>query len=170
VEERVMVPPRQLPADFSKVSDSSQVSEERRPAKDLSPGVFATVMYIISFFLPAWQEARGYEAFVLSLMFLFCVPVWAANLVFWIGLAQWSQGRYWSASMAGLVALSLGLLGVWMFKDGLKIGYWLWVGSMGVLALGGLCKEQDSQPRNRPSQAITRDAGEASRIVARFRR
>ena len=59
--------------------------------------------------------------------------------------------------------LLLALSECWLFAEGLRVGYFLWVGSMALLVLAGWCGllQADSAP-------VTRGAGEASRIAARF--
>jgi hypothetical protein len=133
----------------------------------LSPavlGVAAAVLYALSFFLPAFQEAAGYQAFFVSLFFVVGIPMWAANPVFWSGLVLLSQREYASAGKAGVLALSLALSECWLFSEGLRVGYFAWVGSMALLALAGGC----GQPRDSfPIEAET--AGEAARIASRLR-
>jgi hypothetical protein len=132
-------------------------------------GWLAVGLYIISFFLPAYAGALGYQAFLCALVCMIGIPMWSANLVFWGGLAQLSQGRYRSAGGAGLAALLLALSEAWMFRDGLQVGYWMWVGSMGLLALAGLCPERETRPRRLHVRSAALPVGEAYRIASRFR-
>jgi hypothetical protein len=126
-------------------------------------GLAAALLYAVSFFLPAADGVAGYNAFVFSLVFLLFIPMWAANPVFWSGLAHLYLGQYRSARNAGLAALFLSLSQAWMVYRELRVGYFAWVGSMALLAVAGFCGGYGKQP---PCQS--RNAGEATRIAARF--
>jgi hypothetical protein len=99
-------------------------------------GFAAALLYAASFFLPAVDGAAGYQAFVLSLVFIIGIPMWLANPVFWSGLTLLSQGKYASAGKTGLLALVLALSECWLFND-LRVGYYAWVGSIALLAAAG---------------------------------
>ena len=139
-----------------------EVALVHRPAVTLL-GLSAALLYAGSFFLPAYQEAAGFHAFVLSLVFLVGIPMWLANPFFWSGLTLLAQGKYRSARNAGLVALVLALSECWLFAEGLQVGYFVWVSSMASLAVAGWWGQL--QPY---SAQGTRGAGEASRIAARL--
>src|SRR5262249_41227117 len=126
-------------------------------------GLFAALLYAASFFLPACEEVAGWQAFVLSLVFFVGLPMWLANPVFWSGLVLLSRGEYGPAGKRGLVAFVLALSECSLFAEGLQVGYFLWVGSMAVLAAAGWW----GHVRSRPVEG-TRGAGEASRIAARL--
>jgi hypothetical protein len=108
-------------------------------------GISAALLYAGSFFLPAYQAGVGYQAFVVSLVFLVGIPIWLANPFFWSGLTLLAEVKYASARNAGLVALLLALSEAWP----------CWPGA------GWFGEEQTSLSE-------TRGAGEASRIAARF--
>jgi hypothetical protein len=131
-------------------------------ATGIALGLAAAVLYVVSFFLPAVPMVLGYEAFVYSLAIGICVPMWAANPVFWVGLCRLCVGQYKSAATAAVVAVVLALSGWWLFKD-LSVGYFAWVGSMVLLAVAGFWMGYDEQG---PGQS--RVDGEAARIAARF--
>jgi hypothetical protein len=142
----------------------------RRSAASALLGWLAFLLYALSFFLPATDRIMGWQAFLYALLFFFCLPMWSANPVFWVGLVRLSQGRYRSAGMAGVLAVVLALLECWMFHRELAVGYLVWVSSMGTLALAGLfgCGREE-QPAG--GLARTRGTqGEAAWIVSRFRR
>jgi hypothetical protein len=126
-------------------------------------GLAAALLYAVSFFLPAADGVAGYNAFVFSLVFLFFVPMWAANPAFWSGLAHLYQGQYRSARNAGLAALLLSLSQSWMVYRELRVGYLAWVGSMALLAVAGWCGQLGRMSAQGP-----KSAGEATRIAARF--
>jgi hypothetical protein len=128
-------------------------------------GLAAVFLYAVSFFLPACDNAAGYQAFVLSVVCVVGIPMWFANPFFWAGVALLSQGKYASAGKAGLVALVLALSECWLFAQGLQVGYYAWVGSMALLAAAGWCGAAEG--RDGPVHG-TRGAGEATRIAARF--
>jgi hypothetical protein len=150
--------------------------DEVRAERPLAPGVvllgyLAAVMFAVSFFLPALHNVAGYEAFVYALLWVICIPMWAANPVFWCGLAYLSAGRYRSAGKAGLAALLLALSESWMFWGELEIGYWIWAGSMAVLAVAGLyAGGTERRPQCWPALPGWRTLCEAGRIASRFRR
>ena len=130
-------------------------------------GVLAAGLYAWSFFLEAAKGIAGYQAFLLALYLPPYWPMWAANPVFWFGLSRLSQGRYHAAGAAGLVALLLALSESWLCGN-LEAGYFVWAGSMAVLALAGLCREPAEPPtgwRHRPAWL---PGGEASRIASPF--
>jgi hypothetical protein len=126
-------------------------------------GLAAVLVYAVSFFLPACDNAAGYQAFVLSLVCVIGIPMWFANPFFWAGIALLSQGKYASAGKAGLVALVLALSECWLFAKGLRVGYFAWVSSIALLAVAGFCGGFDKPPPCR-----LRNVGEATRITARF--
>lgn len=125
-------------------------------------GVAAVLVYAVSFFLPVFLEAAGYHAFLLSLVSVVALPMWLANPFFWSGLAGLCRGEYRSARKAGLAGLVLALSECWLFFEGLRVGYFAWVGSMALLAVAGWC----GQPRQ--SSIGAGNAGEATRIASRL--
>jgi hypothetical protein len=139
----------------------------RRSAAGDVIGLLAVILYALSFFLPATRWVVGYQVFVCSLVFVICIPMWAANLVFWAGLAELCLGRYRSAGLAGLVAVVLALSECWMFTAELRVGYFVWVGSMALLAFVGLCGTEENRPRW-PARVGSNIAGAATRIASRF--
>jgi hypothetical protein len=124
-------------------------------------------MYAVSFFLDAADRMAGYQAFLLALYIPVYWPMWLANPVFWFGLSRLCQGRYHSAGTAGLVALVLALSESWLCGR-LDVGYFLWAGSMAVLALAGLCRELEEQLDLGRQWGAALTAGEASRIASQF--
>jgi hypothetical protein len=142
----------------------------RHPPAVAILGALAVAMYGVSFFLPAAGTFLGFQAFVCALLFIIGVPMWLANPVFWLGLVMLSRREYRSASHAGMIALVLALSECWMFSGELKAGYYVWAGSMAVLALVGLFGEWTDGPRGWYSRSQLFPVGEASRIVSRFRR
>jgi hypothetical protein len=102
-------------------------------------GVLAAVLYVVSFFLPACEGMAGYQAFVISVVFLIGIPMWLANPGFWLGLLLLYQGKHAAAAKAGLLATALALSECWMFWPALRVGCFAWVGSMGLLAVAGWC-------------------------------
>src|SRR5262245_22378209 len=95
------------------------VVARRSAAGDLL-GLSAVIVYTVSFFLPAAGGVLGYQAFICALVSVICIPMWAANLALWLGLAELSLGRYGKAGIAGLVALVLALSESWMFMEELR--------------------------------------------------
>jgi hypothetical protein len=147
------------------------VAERQHPAAIVLLGSLAVVMFAVSFFLPALHGVAGYQAFICALLWLFGIPMWAANPVFCFGLAYLSAGRYRSAARAGLAAVLLALSESWMFWGELDVGYWIWAGSMAVLAVAGLCASgMESRMPSWPGLSGRRMVGEAARIASRFRR
>jgi hypothetical protein len=67
-----------------------------------------------------------------------------------------------------VVAVLLALSESWLFGLELRVGYFAWVGSMGLVALAGLCAEERRR-RPAPWPASRPAVEEASRIAARFR-
>ncbi len=130
-------------------------------------GLLASALYAVSFFLPAVPGILGFQAFVYSLVCVICVPMWAANLALWLGLAELSRGRYGTAGTAGLVAVVLAVSESWLFLGELRVGYFVWVGSMILLAFVGLCGAEQTRPRW-PVQVGSNIEGEATRIASRF--
>jgi hypothetical protein len=133
-------------------------------------GWLAAGLYVISFFLPAGEGLLGWEAFFWALLTGIYLPMWTANLVFWLGLGLLASGQRGSAGTAGLVALLLALSESWMVGGGLRVGYWMWAGSMGLLALAGLSPQPESRPRGSPTRSAALPVDEAYRIASRFRR
>ena len=152
-------------------SPATAIALGRRPGAAVVLGGLAIQLYLVSFFLPALDGTPGYEAFILAVLFVIGLPMWLANPVFWFGVVRLAQGRYHSAGQAGRVALLLALSECWMFYDKLAVGYFVWVGSMVLLAAVGRFGEVDEdRPRRWPYLPDWRVTGEAARIVARFRR
>ncbi len=149
-------------APFVKIEVRSGEAVVARNAATGVLGLAAAVLYAVSFFLPALPGVKGYAAFVYALVFGICVPMWAANPVFWVGLARLCVGQYKSAANAAVVAVVLALSECWLFKD-LGVGYFAWIGSMALLAVAGFCQGYDEWPPPR-----LRNGGEAARIAAKF--
>jgi len=161
----VMLPPEEAETDLPET-----VELRRRPDTAVALTWMIGALYAVSFFLPATRTMPGYAAFVCSLLFAIGIPMWGANPVFWYGLYHLAQGSYRAASRAGTIAVVLALSECWMFAGELSYGYFVWVSSMGMLALTGLFTEVDDQRRPRPTHAAWRSDGEATRIASRFRR
>jgi hypothetical protein len=125
-------------------------------------GVAAVLVYALSFFLPAFDEAAGFSAFFLSLVLVVGFPMWLANPLFWSGLAGLCRGEYRSAWKAGLTGFILALSECWLFAKGLRVGYFAWAGSMALLAVAGWCGQ-----RRQPSFEAER-TGEGALIAARL--
>ncbi len=118
--------------------------------KDRNPSSFDNTwcllilaLYGISFLLPALGKSHdkplyGYAAFLWGLYgVLLGIPVWLANLALWFGLGHLALGQYRGAAIAGIIAVGLGLTGITL-DPGFLIGYYLWMGSMALLAAVGL--------------------------------
>jgi hypothetical protein len=129
-------------------------------------GLSSAVLYTVSFFLPAYHGAVGYQAFLSAWLFLIGIPMWFANPIFWCGLALLCQGKHGPARKAGVVALVFALSEFWLFLEGLRVGYFVWVGSMGLLTAAAWCGAHDP-PRELFLPEFPR-VGEAGRIAARF--
>jgi hypothetical protein len=130
---------------------SYQVAADRSGLHGIASllGTAAAVLYGVSFFLPVLSPGRmfGLEAFIYSVLMVVTIPMWLANPMFWLGLALLSGRRWQGACFYGLLALVLGLSESWMFWDQLTVGYFLWVGSMALLALAGWCGGRMSRER-----------------------
>lgn len=87
--------------------------------------MMAVGLYGASFFLPACGRILGYQAFVWSVIFIVCLPMWLANPMFWVGLACASRGEWRAVRTYGLVALVLSLSEAWMFWGELATGYFV---------------------------------------------
>jgi hypothetical protein len=94
---------------------------------------------------------------------LLFIPMWAANPLFWSGLAHLYTGQYRAARNAGLAALFLSLSQSWMVYRELRVGYFAWVGSMVLLTAAGWCGQLRCCPIHGSCGAC-----EATRIAARF--
>jgi hypothetical protein len=147
----------------ARVPPPERVLAVRCPPTVALLGLAAALLYAASFFLPATDMVAGYQAFVLSLVFVIGIPMWLANPVFWSGLTLLSQGKYRSARKAGLLGLVLALSECWLFSKGLRVGYFAWVASMALLAAAGWWGQLGHGPVHGP-----RVPGEATRIAARF--
>jgi hypothetical protein len=131
-------------------------------------GWVAIALYVVSFFLPAYNGIPGFGAFLWSLIIPFFWPMWAANPLFWLGLSG-LRARHGSVMVIGLIALLLALSEAVLFADRLGAGYFLWVGSMAVLAAAGFVTWLESWPRDWPDRPVRLIVGEARRIAARLR-
>src|SRR5262245_17160718 len=134
---------------------------DRGPSASLLVGWLAVVLYVASFFFDATDGVPGFAAFFYSLFLPYFWPAWLANVFLWIGLTRLSQGRSRSAGVTGLMALLLALSAVLVCGDRVGAGYFLWAGSMAVLATVGLVRERKRCPSRRL-------IGEGSRITSRF--
>jgi hypothetical protein len=161
----VMLSPEEEETDLPET-----VSLRRRPDTGVALTWMIGALYAASFFLPATKTMPGYMAFLCSVVFVIGIPMWGANPVFWFGLYHLARGSYREASRAGTLAVVLALSECWMFGDDLSYGYFVWVCSMGILALTGLFTEVDDQRRAWPTSAAWRSDGEGTRIASRFRR
>jgi hypothetical protein len=99
-------------------------------------------LYLASFFLPVSDGGTpramyGFQAFFGGLVSLVYIPMWLANPAMWFGCIRFGEGRWKAARNAGLLATLLGVSEIWFMDDQLEIGYYLWVGSMVLLASGG---------------------------------
>ncbi len=142
----------------------------RRPIAGVVLGSLAAGLYVLSFFLQATNTLAGWQAFIFALLFVIGIPMWLANVVFWIGLYHLSHSRYGSASTAGFIALLLALSESWLFGTELAIGYYVWVSSMAVLAAARLFREEEARPKSWWPRTEWLGTGEAGRIASRFRR
>jgi hypothetical protein len=160
----LILPPLSAPA-----SRPNPVVGRCGPFPGVLLGCAVFLLYAFSFWLPATRNVLGYQAFVYALLFFICGPMWAANPVFWFGLAKLFQGHYRSAAKAGLLALLLALSECWMFWGELAAGYFLWSGSMAVLAVAGWWGSRDGGP---PRQILGARwcVAEATQIASRFQR
>jgi hypothetical protein len=156
------------PALQESASRPPETVEADRFSEGFWLGWLVTGLYLLSFFLPVDSGMLGYHAFICALVFVIGIPMWLANPVFWFGLVRLFQGRYTSAGTAGVVALLLALSQVWMFRGAAQVGYWVWVGSMGLLALAGLSHERETRPQRLPARSVSLPVSEASRIASRF--
>jgi hypothetical protein len=121
-------------------SVSCQLAADRPRANGMVSfvAVAAVALYTVSFFVPATNHhLLGYQAFFYALLAVSTIPMWSANVLFWIGLTMLCGPRFEKAWALGLVALGLGLSESWMFWDELSVGYFLWIGSMAMLASSG---------------------------------
>lgn len=110
--------------------------------------------YGISFCLPAFEigvEGRGtsesgFSAFLVAFLALgqeyfgglASFLVWLANPAFWIGVVLLATGRPTAALVASCAALLLGCS--FVFGPLILVGYYVWLGSMALLA--GACAVQ----------------------------
>jgi hypothetical protein len=96
-------------------------------------------LYVVSFFLPAvgW-EGFGFMAFFWSMVIPSFLPMWLANPVLWIGYVKAANQRWHAVTIAGVVALGLAMSESWVFWRQVNVGYFLWIGSMALLAAAGL--------------------------------
>jgi hypothetical protein len=147
---------------------SAPVRGKHGPAIAVGLGGLVFLLYGFSFVLPATGRMLGYQAFMMSVLFVLCIPMWLANPVFWYGLVRLCQGRCESAARAGLLALVLALSECWMFWGELSTGYFLWAGSMALLALLGWCGSREVGLA-RTIRVVGVHSGDATRIAARFR-
>jgi len=125
------------------------------PAVGQRPRLFlavALLIYLASFSLPAFGTSQdsdfwnGFACFRAALESREFWPTWSANVVFWIGWLLTASGREHAGGTLGLAAVGLGTYHiVWMF-DGYDLsgltsllpGFWLWIGSMGLLGWFGI--------------------------------
>ena len=137
--------------------------DESRPTRQRGPYVLlfrlSLVMYLLSFFLPAYAETTngkmdsfaGYDAFAAAFGLPFSpalsLPIasaamfgsaWLANPCFWLAAACFYDRRYLLASILGAGGPILSLP-IWIvFRTGdqssLLAGFYLWVSSMVTLA------------------------------------
>lgn len=97
------------------------------------------VAYIVSFFLPVFdsgtpQVMYGYQAFVLAIFSQF-LPCWLANPIYWLACHRSQTGNTKSARNYAISAVTLSASQIWMMNDTPEVGFYLWVASMGVLAV-----------------------------------
>jgi hypothetical protein len=161
----LLIPPIQIPPCLT-----TPVTATAGPTAALLLGCLALLSYTVSFFLPALHNVLGFQAFVYSILFLIGAPMWVANPLFWYGLVSLFRRRNRAAGKAGLVALLLALSECWMFHGQLAAGYFVWAGSMALLALAGWLGGEGNRPRTGSGRAAGWPAGEATQIASRFRR
>ena len=106
--------------------------------------VLSTVLgtYGVSFFLPVTdagtpQVMYGYQAFFWGLVSLIYLPMWLANPLLWFGCICYRDGERSAARKAGTIATLLAISEVWLWDDPPEIGYYVWIGSMVLLAIAG---------------------------------
>jgi hypothetical protein len=119
---------------------------------DFVLGGLAASLYVASFFFDAAAGVAGWQAFIWSVLLVVYLPMWLANPVAWIGFARLLEGRRRSAGGAGLLAVLLAFSESWLFFRELRVGYFLWVGSMAVLAVAGLLGEREGTPTAEPDR------------------
>jgi hypothetical protein len=87
----------------------------------------------------ALEKFTGWEAFTIGWLTPF-LPVWLANLWLFFAVCLLWGGSFDGSFFLGLLGLGSALLLILVELQGLRVGYWLWVGSIGVLTLsaGGL--------------------------------
>jgi hypothetical protein len=105
--------------------------------------------YAVSFLLPAFEivvegqhdASYGYDAFLVALAAawqpmlggLLSFVVWLANPAYWAGAVFFGRGRYWRSAAASIAAVVLGCH--FVFAPLILVGYFVWLGSMALLAL-----------------------------------
>ncbi len=140
-------------------------------------------IYLLSFFLPVDYETQGgvagaavqprsktgAEEFASVIAWVFLAPVvgfpreawqfyaaWCANPLLWCGLLLLARAYWWAATLSGVVAFLLGLA---VAGDFPLSGYYVWLGSMALLALAGMLGRQLTKNGRFPSFAPTRLKG-----------
>ncbi len=107
--------------------------------------LLAILVYLASFLLPVFKTETtfyGCEAFAFGWNPPY-TPLWFANVAFAYGVWKLAKKDYRKAKNAGLIGTILAILYIpasILFGDWgkpLHIGYYTWVASMVILALGG---------------------------------
>ena len=111
--------------------------------------ILSLASYALSFLLPAFEivvegqhdTSYGYDAFLVALAAawqpilggLLSFVVWLANPAYWAGAVFFARGRYWRSAAASIAALVLGCH--FVFAPLILVGYFVWLGSMALLAV-----------------------------------
>jgi hypothetical protein len=155
----------------------------KHPSNDIRSSVSWLALllgvYAMAFLLPvdAARGVYGYEMFcwgALGSAFIVWLPwtwPWLANLAFYIGCLYLATGRRsrevrWSGVIATILALGYLLYGAGLFGMPSEAfpgaGYWVWVGSMVLLAVAGWAQDRAEKPEPvqvfRDEQELVRDA------------
>src|SRR5262249_16238320 len=95
-------------------------------------------LYLTSFFVPVMHNGfYGSHALLCALLVLPFWPLWLANAVMVFGIIFLFGERWREARKAGLWALALALSESWLFWNSVRVGYFMWIGSMALLAIVG---------------------------------
>ena len=123
--------------------------------------VCAVAAYLVSFALPVFDNtgagfnhmsvaprgrALGWRIFLLDApMIILSCPVWLANPALWLGCWFLWRGRTRAALIAATLGLALALSALQLLSDRSLVyhqrylsGYYVWLSSFGLLALGGI--------------------------------
>ncbi len=124
---------------------------KRTTGRGIAVAVIST-LYGISFFPNALDGMPGYVLFLYGAFFsvtiigLYVSFAWLANPLLWAGLIAFAQGRFARARNYGLAATAFALSFLVApyatpGNGGLRIGYWLWLGSIACLPIAAVIFE-----------------------------